>query len=407
MSKSKMPVRPRSHYRRMFAVGVAVATAASLSACGGNSDPTGGAGGGAGGSATSTPSAAGSVPAGTAGFPSYYPADYSKIVDAAKDEGGTLNIYSNTDQENWAPVFKAFQARYPFVTKIAANNLDSDEVFQRELAETATGKAPADLLVSNAAQAWAKYADGKNRLAAYVSPEVSKLPAFVTLLPNVYAFSADPLAIAYNTALVNPAPTGIASLAKMVAADPGKFKNKLTARDVKGAFGFTISRAFTEANPNSWTDLKTVLGVARPETSSGTQMEKILAGEYLAGFFISAAPAYPVVNKSNGLVQIVFPDDGTVVLPRGIGIAPAAPHMNTAKLFEDFLLSTNGQEAVAKGGLTSLRPDVKPGNGLHTYQEVIDKVGQSKITLAKYALVSDADVKTFTDRWNGLLGSSK
>jgi len=46
---------------------------------------------------------------------------------------------------------------------------------------------------------------------------------------------------------------------------------------------------------------------ARPETSSGTQTEKLLSGEYTVGFFISAAPAYPVVAKSGGLLKVVLP----------------------------------------------------------------------------------------------------
>ena len=90
-------------------------------------------------------------------WPSYYPADYGKIVDAAKKEGGDLTIYSNTDQENWAPIFRDFQKKYPFVKKISANNLDSDEVFQKQLSETSTGTSSADLLATNAVQAWAKY----------------------------------------------------------------------------------------------------------------------------------------------------------------------------------------------------------------------------------------------------------
>jgi len=99
--------------------------------------------------------------------PDYYPSDYSKLIDEAKKEGGTLTIYSNTDQENWAPIFRDFQAAYPWITTISANNLDSDEVFQRTLSETATGGSPADVLVSNAAQAWAEYAQTPNALTAY------------------------------------------------------------------------------------------------------------------------------------------------------------------------------------------------------------------------------------------------
>ena len=66
-------------------------------------------------------------------FPEYYPAEYQDLVDGSKDEGGVLEIYSNTDQENWAPIFRDFQKKYPWVETINANNLDSDEVFQRVL----------------------------------------------------------------------------------------------------------------------------------------------------------------------------------------------------------------------------------------------------------------------------------
>jgi len=376
--------------RRVLAAVAAATALGSLAACGG------------GGS--TAPAAPENVIA-EVKAPDYYPADYSQIIEGSKGEGGTLTIYSNTDQENWAPIFRDFQKKYPWVTNIEANNLDSDEVFQRALSEQATGNSPADVLVSNAAQAWAEYAEDQSRLATYSSPEVSKLPEFATLMPNVYAMSVDPMTIGYNTTLVPEAPTGMASLAKIVEQDPARFKDKITTRDINGAFGFTVSQAFAQARPDAWASLEKLLPLARPETSSGTQTEKIVSGEYEVGFFVSAAPAYPVVDNSGGLFNVTFLDDGTVVLPRGIGIAPKAPHANTSKLFLDFVLSTEGQRAVAEGGLTSYRDDVKAAPGLHTYQEVVDKVGQQNVIPVKYTLVPEDQVKAFTDRWNGLLGT--
>jgi iron(III) transport system substrate-binding protein len=41
---------------------------------------------------------------------------------------------------------------------------------------------------------------------------------------------------------------------------------------------------------------------------------------------------------------------------------------------------------------------------LHTYKEVVDAVGEDKIITAKYETVPEAEVKSFTERWNGLLG---
>lgn len=341
-------------------------------------------------------------------LPEYYPADYDSIVEGSKAEGGVLTIYSNTDQENWAPVFAAFQEKFPWVEKINANNLDSDEVFQRVLSEGATGGSPADLLVSNAAQAWAEFAERDGVLTEYASPELDKLPDFAQVLPNVYSMSLDPMTISFNTALVpeNEQPKGLADLATAAKANPDTFRDKITTRDVDGAFGFTVSHAFVAGQKDpetAWRDLATLLPLARPETSSGTQIEKITSGEYAVGFFISGAPAFPVEARSGGLFKTTFLDDGTVVLPRAAGIAAKSPHPNTAKLFLDFLLSQDGQAAVAKGGLTSYRDGVTGEENSRTYADLVEQVGEENVIFAKYELIPEAEVKAFTDKWNGLL----
>ncbi len=383
------PLNPGSVSRRQalgFGVLGAATLAAALTGCGST---------GAGKPATND------VPE---GFPTYYPADYSKIAEESKAEGGKLTIYSNTDQENWAPILRDFKAKYPW-TQVSADNLDSDEVFQRQLSEMATGKAPADMLVSNAVQAWASYGEKSDTLMAYDSPETKQLPDYAQLMPNVWAMSLDPVGIAYNTALMKDAPTSIAGLAKTVASDAASYKNTITTRDVKGAWGFTVSHAFAEGNTDAWTGLDEILPSARPESSSGTQKEKILAGEYVAGFFISSAVGYPAEKASGGLVKFVLPTDGTVVLGRGIGITPKAPHPATAKLFLDFVLSETGQNAVAEGGLSSYRDNVQLTEGRHTYQEVEKVAGKDGIIRVPYTVVPDADVTAFVSKWNAQLGS--
>jgi iron(III) transport system substrate-binding protein len=337
-------------------------------------------------------------------WPSYYPSDYGKIVDAAKKEGGDLTIYSNADQENWAPIFRDFQKKYPFVKNISANNLDSDEVFQKQLSETATGNAPADILSTNAVQAWATYNSEPDRVLDYKSPELAKLPDYAQVMKGVYALSMDPVGLAYNEQLLGGNPTSIADLAGIVAKDPAKFKGKITSRDVAGSWGFTVSKSFVDGSKDAWESLGETLSSARPETSSGTQIDKITSGEYLAGFFISSAVAFPQEQKAQGIFKFVYPKDGTVVLGRGIGITPKAPHAATAKLFIDFVLSEEGQNAVAEGGLTAYRDSVKQVEGRHTYKEIVDQVGEKNIIRVPYEVTTDADVAAFVAKWNGLLG---
>ncbi len=333
------------------------------------------------------------------GVPDYYPDTYTdEVINASKEEGGELVIYSNTSEENWAPIFRDFKKKFPWVESVSANDLDSDEVFQKILSEQATGESPADLIVSNAATAWSDFAERDGTLMDYESPELGELPDFAQLLPNVYAMSTDPMTIAYNTELMSEAPTGIASLADIAEADPDTYQEKITVRDPESSFGFTVTHAFTEANTEGWADLERLLPFTRAETSSGTQMEKILAGEYLAGFFISGGPAFPVVADSAGLVEVVYPEDGTTVLPRGIGIAADAPHPATSKLFVDFLMSEEGQGAVAEGGLSSYREGIE-GEGLHTYQEVVDEVGEDKVIFVEYGPVPEEEIDSWLEKF--------
>ncbi|MFF7387164.1 ABC transporter substrate-binding protein [Streptomyces scabiei] len=333
--------------------------------------------------------------------PDYYPADYADLIAAAEKEGGKLTVYSNLGDENMAPIVRDFKKKYDFIKTVSVNELDSDELFQKTLSENAAGSSPADVLISSAATAWADFSARKDTVLTYKSPELKELGADAELLPSVYSLSQDPMTIAYNTSLMETPPTTLTDFAEIVTGDEAKYKNKVTVRDPEGSFGFTVTRALTEGNPEAWKDLEKILPLTRPETSSGTQLEKIVAGEYTAGFLISASPAYPVVEDSAGLVKIVFPKDGTVVLPRGMGIAAEAPHPATSKLFMDFALSEEGQRAVAEGGLASYRDGVK-GEGLHTYQEVVDAVGEENIIHVKYEQVSKDDSAAWLERFDGL-----
>jgi iron(III) transport system substrate-binding protein len=388
MVASKLSVAIRSVPRRtakFAAVGVASAVVLALTACGGSTP-------------AATPAPVNSIATGQ--YPDYYPAEYKELVAAAETEGGELMVYSNTDQENWAPVFRDFKKKYPFVKEISANNLGSDEVFQRVLSENATGKSPADILVTNAAGAWADFAARGDVLAKYTSPELTKVPEFANLLPGVTAMSADAMTVAYNTALMAAAPTGLASLAKQAKESPAQFEDKIGIRDIKGAFGFTVFHALTKNRPEAWESLATILPLSRPESSSAT--EKVLAGEYVASALVSAAPAFPVVKDSAGLFKIALPDDGTVVLPRGLGIAAKAPHPATAKLFMDFTLSAEGQQAIQEGGLSAFREGVKPVEFTYTYADIVKEVGEENIISVPYEKVSETETAAFTERWNSL-----
>ena len=138
---------------------------------------------------------------------------------------------------------------------------------------------------------------------------------------------------------------------------------------------FEINRAFEEEQ-------------APALPSTGSQVEKVTAGEYSVGFFMGS-PALTAEQRTGGLIKAVFPDDGTPLLRRGISMLQGAPHPVTTKLFTDFVLSADGRAAVAEGGLTA-------------YRDVIASVGEENTILIPYTKASDEEIQQFSDRWSSL-----
>src|SRR5271154_2431378 len=106
--------------------------------------------------------------------PAGYPADYAKIVAAAKAEGKVV-IYSALDTKAATPLVKDFNALYPDI-KVEYNDMNSTELYNRFIAEVAAGQGGADVMWSSAMDLQVKLVDD-GKAMAYKSPETPKLPA--------------------------------------------------------------------------------------------------------------------------------------------------------------------------------------------------------------------------------------
>src|SRR5258708_5133747 len=133
--------------------------------------------------------------------PSGYPADYGKIVDAAKKEGKVV-VYSTTDSKLVTPLIKDFEAAFPGV-KCEYTDLNSTEVYNRFISENAANATSADAV-------WSSSMDLQMKLAAdgfaapYKSPEIAALPDWAHFKDTVYATTFEPIAILYNNRLIPP-----------------------------------------------------------------------------------------------------------------------------------------------------------------------------------------------------------
>jgi iron(III) transport system substrate-binding protein len=300
---------------------------------------------------------------GTAAFaqvPAGYPADYAKIVEAASKEGKVV-IYSTTDAVSANPLVKDFEALYPSV-KVEYSDLNSTELYNRFIAESAANNGTGDVIWSSAMDLQVKLvADGQ--AAAYASPEIKALPKWAVWKDAAYGTTYEPIAFVYNKRLVPEAdvPKDHTALLKLLEAKPDVYKGKVTAYDPeRSGVGYLFCNEDVKNFPAAW-DLFKAFGKtgAKLYTSAGVMMERVTSGEHLIAYGIFGSYAL-TRSKKDANLGIVLPSDYTMLTSRVAFIAKQAKNPNAAKLFLDYLLSKRGQDIVAnKADLYSLRSDVE------------------------------------------------
>ncbi len=308
-------------------------------------------------------------------LPPGYPADYQKIVDAAKKEG-KLVVYGATDSKATAPLIKDFNVLYPGIS-VEYNDMNSTEVYNRFISEVAAGGNTADAM-------WSSAMDLQMRLASdgyalkYKSVEAPKLPGWAMWDDMAYGTTFEPAAIVYNKRLVDAkeVPQTHADFAKLILQP--KFKDKVTTYDIeKSGVGFLFMTQDAREN-TKFLELENAFGEAkvRVQSSTGTMMERISSGENLIGYNVLGSYAL-VRAKTDPSIGVVLPKDYTLILSRVLFINKAAKNVNAAKLWLDYLLSQRGQTIIANDSkLYAIRADVK---GETTSAELTKQIGAANV----------------------------
>lgn len=112
---------------------------------------------------------------------------------------------------------------------------------------------------------------------------------------------------------------------------------------------------------------------------------------------VSGAMGYSVSERIKGgsTVRAVWPSDGVPVMLGPVAILRGAPHRNAGKLFMDFALSKEGQEALRDlAGIYSVREDVAPPADRPSLSEL--KIMSSLGGWAEYARNQEALKSEYT-----------
>jgi iron(III) transport system substrate-binding protein len=298
------------------------------------------------------PVCAQSVPAG-------YPADYAQTIAAAKKEGKVV-VYSALDTKAAQPLIKDFVALYPDI-KVEYNDMNSTEMYNRFIAESASGQGSADVMWSSAMDLQVKLVDDGQAMA-YKSPEASKLPQWAVYKDQAYGTTYEPAVFIYNKRLVtgDEIPQDHAAFAKLINGKVDKYKGKVTTYDIEKSgvgFMFVVQDAKYFAGMK---ELEKGFGATQYKvySSTGNMLEKVSSGEHLLGYNVLGSYALVRAKKDQSL-GVVLPKDYTLVLSRVLFIGKQAKNPNAAKVWTDYVLSQRGQKLIGSDvELFAIRNDV-------------------------------------------------
>lgn len=285
------------------------------------------------------------------------------LEDAAKQEA-TVVVYGSIESETMDGIKRAFTKKYGV-------NVDywrgaSNKVMDRVLTEFRSSKPSFDVVLTNHGPMQLLKQQGV--FTKYLSPQNANFPAAMkdpdNVLSPVYRLAV--VGILYNTKLVKPedAPKGLEDFltlkwrGKWVIPDPTQhFTTGQWLRNLEKLYG------------PDWLSLVRKLAESKPilVESFIPSAQKIVSGEALAG--ISYVKYVQLYGKEGAPIDYVRVPK-TLAEGHTAAIAAKAPHPNAAKLFENFLISREGMEIMARQGefvtAKGIFPPIKDADKINT-----------------------------------------
>jgi iron(III) transport system substrate-binding protein len=303
---------------------------------------------------------------------------WDKTVAAAKEEGA-VTIYSSQGVEQLQDVKKRFEAKYHGITVTVVRAIEGDLQPKVE-AEFSTGRAVADVMIS-ASQPWleAKQAAGYFRPLRMPSLDQAGYDKATNVKDDYYVVDGAVLTYGWNTKLH---PAGLKGYEGLL--DPS-LKGKVGV--VKpSAVPFVDFYLYLEKNYGA--DFVKKLAAQHPQIypSSLPMAQALTSGEIAAAAFVQ-----PLVDEkaAGAPVDWGLADPAWGSFFKGVVLTKAA-HPNAGQLLADFLITPEGQEAIARKA-ASVLPGVNGAVGT-----------TSKIAPQDLSALTPAKVAAYQKTWDGL-----
>ncbi|MCI8454664.1 MAG: extracellular solute-binding protein [Lachnospiraceae bacterium] len=255
----------------------------------------------------------------------------------AVPEEKRLTLYTSHKEEVYGPIVKEFEERTGIWVDVHAGG--TTELLEIIGEEQKKGQSACDVMFGGGVES---YEASREYFEPYRVAAKDKLnERYVSRDDCWTAFTELPIVLIYNNKLVgeDEAPDGFGELfsdswrGKIAFADPANSGSSCTMLAT----------------------MVQILGMSEDETlerfagaldghmaeSSGEAVEEVAAGRRLVGITLEETAKKWIARGAD--LAIVYPKEGTSALPDGCAIVKAAPHMENAELFLEFIVSDDVQ----------------------------------------------------------------
>lgn len=293
-------------------------------------------------------------------------AEDGALIAAAKREGAIIWYTTQIVDQFARPAAAAFEKRYPGI-RVIVSRTNSTTAAIKILNENRARKNQSDVFDGTVTVVPLKK---EGYVLKYIPDAVKSWPAQYRdpegywVATNIYV-----LAPAFNTKLI---PAGSEPKTYQALLDP-KYRGKMVwgvSLSSSAAAGFigTVLDDMGEARGLEYLHALQKQRIAGVDVSARQVLDQVIAGEYAIA--LQVFNHHAVISARKGAPVKWIPMQPATGVLSVVSIARAAPHPNAAKLFEDFLVSTEGQKAYqaayylpADPAVPALDPELKPEGG--------------------------------------------
>ena len=270
------------------------------------------------------------------------------ILEGAKKEGQVI-FYGSMEVVSQQRLMAAFEKKYPFI-KVDATRIGSERMATRLFAEAQAKKVQADVVNQSAFDFYGVFQKGL--FDSYLSPERASFPADYRDEKGFWMINGATLnVIAYNKKMV---PAAEVPKSFWDLTEP-KWKGQLLMDENESKWMSGMVAYYGEAKAMDL--MRKLAGQAIQFRTGHSLLHTLLAAGERPIVVVAFANGVDRSKKDGAPIEWVTAEP-VIGLTFGLGLVKNGPHPNAARIFIDFMLSREGQEAMAVSGYFVPRSDV-------------------------------------------------